>query len=171
MTGRRFTMTLHLMIRVLALLCAAPVGALEGAGLGADGAPGTYGVASAPGERETFVGADLRGTDLRAAALEGADLQRANLSGANLTGLNLARANLARTRLRGANLAGANLESANMADADLRGANLTTANLTGVNLKGANLKGADVDRVLWSNTVCPDGTNSNSHGGTCEGHL
>jgi len=25
--------------------------------------------------------------------------------------------------------------------------------------------------VIWSNTICPDGTNSDAHGGTCERHL
>ena len=31
--------------------------------------------------------------------------------------------------------------------------------------------GAVFDKVIWSNTVCPDGTNSDSHGQTCIGHL
>jgi len=44
----------------------------------------------------------------------------------------------------------------------LAGANLTGADLTGAKLQGATLTGA-----VWSNTTCPDGTNSNDDGGTC----
>jgi hypothetical protein len=29
----------------------------------------------------------------------------------------------------------------------------------------------NVTGVTWSNTTCPDGTNSNNDGGTCTGHL
>jgi hypothetical protein len=27
------------------------------------------------------------------------------------------------------------------------------------------------NKVTWSNTTCPDSTNSNADGGTCAGHL
>ena len=39
--------------------------------------------------------------------------------------------------------------------------------LTGADLTGANLHRADLTGVIWSNTTCPDGTNSNNDGGTC----
>ena len=45
------------------------------------------------------------------------------------------------------------------------------ANLTDAKLAGAELKGATVKDVVWSNTICPDGTNSDAHGDTCVGHL
>ena len=54
--------------------------------------------------------------------------------------------------------------------ADLQGCNLTNRNLTSANLSGAALYGADLMGVTWINTTCPDGTNSDSHGGTCIGH-
>jgi len=42
----------------------------------------------------------------------------------------------------------------------------------GVNLKGATVNAAtNLNKVTWSNTTCPDGTNSNADGGTCTGHL
>jgi uncharacterized protein YjbI with pentapeptide repeats len=51
-------------------------------------------------------------------------------------------------------------------DANLADANFTNDNLTGADLTGANLTG-----VTWSNTTCPDGTNSNTDGDTCNNNL
>ena len=33
------------------------------------------------------------------------------------------------------------------------------------------LKTATLTNVVWSKTVCPDGTNSSNDGGTCAGHV
>ena len=78
------------------------------------------------------------------------------------------------------------LINADLSGADLSGASLRNVNLTGANLKGADLTGADVsgatlEDVVWGNTVCPDGTNSDATAsgtsgsvgvpGTCVGHL
>lgn len=79
----------------------------------------------------------------------------------DLTGVSLRLANLA-----GANLRGARLVRADLTGADLRGADLTDADLSGALLGAARLTG-----VHWDNTTCPDGTNSDAHGGTCAGHL
>ncbi len=95
----------------------------------------------------------------------------AKLSGCNLAGANLTNAQLAGADLKGANLKGANLTGANLAGANLTGANLVGADLTGADLTGAILKGANLKDVIWSNTTCPDGTNSTADGGTCSGHL
>jgi hypothetical protein len=43
--------------------------------------------------------------------------------------------------------------------------------LSGANLANGNFKGATMTGVIWSNTTCPDGTNSTHDGGTCVGHL
>ena len=99
--------------------------------------------------------------DLRGANLAGQDLHANNLAGAEAASVNAAGANL-----QGLFLAGADLHGANLAGADLEGADLTGANLT-----GANLTGAKTARITWSNTTCPDGTNSTADGGTCKGHL
>src|SRR5438094_286512 len=95
---------------------------------------------------------------------------------ATLAGCNLAWASLAGAYLKGGNLSGANLKRANLVRANLSGANLSGANLKGAdlasaNLARANLTGANVAGIRWSNTVCPDGTNSDADGGTCLGHL
>ena len=71
----------------------------------------------------------------------------------------------------GADLSNGNLTAANLTGADLNSANLNSANLTGANLTGANLTGASLFFVGWSNTTCPDGTNSVSYAPqTCIGH-
>jgi uncharacterized protein YjbI with pentapeptide repeats len=91
-------------------------------------------------------------------------LSYADLSNAYLVGVNAQRPDqlkMHRTNLMGAHLNSANLAGAYMAEAKLQNADLTGANLTEVDLSGA----------LWSNTICPDGTNSDNDGGTCLGHL
>jgi hypothetical protein len=36
-------------------------------------------------------------------------------------------------------------------------------------MTGATTTGAIYDNVLWGNTTCPDGTNSDQNGQTCAG--
>jgi len=145
--------------------------------------------------------ATLRFVNLSDARLSGATLSSADMTSTNLTRANLNRTRLLGTRLSNANLSHAVLNFAfatdahfNLADlsyadlsnaeltntwlhgADLRGAYLTNANLTNANLYLANLTGADLANanltgVVWSNTICPDGTNSDNNMATCEGHL
>jgi hypothetical protein len=45
------------------------------------------------------------------------------------------------------------------------------ANLSGANLNGADVTGAGaLLGVTYSNTTCPDGTDSDNDDGTCVGH-
>jgi Pentapeptide repeats (8 copies)/Fibronectin type III domain len=60
---------------------------------------------------------------------------------------------------------------ADLAGADLAGADLADFDLLDVNLTGADLSGADLTGVIWSHTICPDGTTSNNDGGTCVNNL
>ena len=69
------------------------------------------------------------------------------------------------------NLQGANLSGCNLSGADLSGALLQFSDLSGANLQDDDLSGANLNGMLYANTTCPDGTNSDAHGGTCEGHL
>ena len=95
-----------------------------------------------------------------------------SLSGANLNGADLAGMYLGGANLSGANLNKADLTGANLAGANLSGANFNKADLTGADLNGATVTGTtNFNKVTWSNTTCPDGTNSNADGGTCTGHL
>jgi phospholipase C len=84
----------------------------------------------------------------------------------DLTNADLSHKNLQRVNLSGAILTGANLEGSQIGDGFLPNANLTNANL-----RHADLRHADITGVIWSNTICPDGSNSDSHGSTCVGHL
>ena len=115
-------------------------------------------------------------TNLQGANLQGFDLAGASLPGVNLEGANLLRVNAAGADFTGAELQGANLQqgtftNATFRNAHLNGANLQGANLTGADLTGATTNGANLHGIIWSNTTCPDGTNSNVDGGTCQGHL
>jgi hypothetical protein len=70
-----------------------------------------------------------------------------------------------------ANLTDARLTNANLRDADLSHAKLDHVDFTNSDLTGAHLGGASIFGVKWQNTICPDGTNSNSAGNSCAGHL
>jgi uncharacterized protein YjbI with pentapeptide repeats len=136
-----------------------------------------------------FADANLTNVDLYGDNLAGANLQGAILTGNDMkavesgditttpaelpanwslrdgyligpyAGLNLA-------DLAGVDLTGADLQYADLGQADLAGANLTN-----VNFHGAALSPADLTGATWSNTICPDGTNSNNHQGTCANNI
>ena len=115
--------------------------------------------------------ANLANVNLGNAMLRGANLLGANLHGAVLNGAHLDGSQLASADLSDAYLITASLEGARLNRVDLDGANLSQANLANADLAGASLAGAIVWNVNWSNTICPDGTNSNSDGNTCVGHF
>lgn len=70
-----------------------------------------------------------------------------------------------------ASLRNARLIGANLRDADLTNTKLDNANLTNADLTGAKLDKASTIGVVWKNTTCPDGENSDTVGNTCSGHL
>ena len=111
-------------------------------------------------------GADLQNADLQGKNLQGSNLKDANVAGANLRGDNLQEVNLLGSTATGADFQGADLQGDNLLNAAF-----SDVNFRGANLTGANLKGADLNGVTWSNTTCPDGTNSNDDGGTCVNNL
>ena len=130
--------------------------------------------------------ADLRYADLLGANLTYADLYRANMREADLIDFDLSNAKLPHANLYDANLTGANLYDAHLTGADLRYADLTGANLSNANVNSANLTGADLryadltgadlsnanlTGMRWDGTICPDGTNSDDNGNTCENNL
>ena len=110
--------------------------------------------------------AELYAADFAYADLIGCDLQDANLRYANLNDADLEDSNFT-----GADLQQANLVNAPLNGADLQDANLFEADLQDANLYAANLTGANVLEVVWGDTTCPDGTNSNADLGTCANHL
>ena len=76
------------------------------------------------------------------------------------------RADLSYAYLSNAYLYGADLSGADLSYADLRGADLSYADLS-----YADLILADLSDVVWYDTTCPDGTNSDDNGDTCENNL
>jgi hypothetical protein len=129
---------------------------------------GAYNLSNANLVGGYFVGMPLAGANLTGSNLKGATFIGANLSGANLSNSNF---------MSGANFTNATLQNANLSNSNLKGASFTGVNLTGADFSNSNLTGATglktatLTNVVWSNTACPDGTNSNSDGGTCVGHL
>lgn len=127
------------------------------------------------------------GSNLSSAILSSANLIESNLGGSNLTNANFTGADLSNSILSGTILQGSKFTNAIFAGADFGAVDATGVGLRGVQWNGAqvvntNFSNADLtgslnfdttDRtnVMWSNTICPDGTNSDNNGGTCEGHF
>jgi uncharacterized protein YjbI with pentapeptide repeats len=105
------------------------------------------------------------------ARLQGAYLPNVYMSGINLSGADLI----------GADLRGATITWADLSDADLSGVDFSIMphiyywtgkpNNIPTNLTGTDMSGAILDGVIWDNTICPDGTNSDANGETCENNL
>jgi len=91
-----------------------------------------------------------------------------NLAGADLSNWNL----LFIPDFQEANLTHVNLTNDNLSNVSFSVANLSFANLSGANLTGSfSLTIANLTGVIWSDTTCPDGTNSDNDGGTCVNNL
>lgn len=135
----------------------------------------------------TFSGVDVRNVDLSGQNWSGASITAMNFTGSNLSGFtysgkpesvsnsfegtNLTNANLSNTPFHSSGFNGANFTNANLSGTDFSASQLTGANATNANFNGADLRNTYRSDVVWNNTTCPDGTNSNSNGNTCEGHL
>lgn len=124
---------------------------------------------------------DLVNVDLDLTNLSGSQLPNENLTGSSFVNavliINAQGANFTDTDLTNANMLGASGGNANFTRAKLNGTDLSFMDLSNANFTDANLAGAiGLDTatrtgIVWSNTTCPDGTNSNNNSGTCEGHL
>jgi uncharacterized protein YjbI with pentapeptide repeats len=97
----------------------------------------------------------------------GCDLTRITLSG-----------DLSDGWLKSANLSASDLMFANFTRGNFEGANFNGATISGVNFTNADLLGAkNMGTVvwlvpsIWSNTTCPDATNSDDNPFGCFGHF
>lgn len=64
-----------------------------------------------------------------------------------------------------------NFTGADLTNVDMRGVQFVSPNFTNANLTGVGIdQNSSFTTPIWSNTICPDGTNSNSNGNTCVGH-
>ena len=86
--------------------------------------------------------------------------------GANFTLSYFQHASLVGTTFINAELNGVRFDSANLTYSDFSGALIDSVNFLNANLTGATFSG-----TTWINTTCPDGTNSDDNGNTCENNL
>ena len=85
---------------------------------------------------------------------------QANLSGAYLYGIHFWYFDFS----------GVDFSNANLNDADLRYSDLSNANLEGASFNLDYSSSASLG-IIYSNTICPDGTNSDDNGNTCRNNL
>lgn len=111
------------------------------------------------------------GIDWADCNLSSLDLRGINLTNANLSGVDLDDGLIAGCTCTGTNFTGANLQSATLGLIDLNHANFTNANLEGANFSSDDIIDNFLVGTIWSNTICPDGTNSDQDGGTCVQNL
>ena len=115
--------------------------------------------------------ASLINVDMSFAGARFADFSYAYLMGSTLRYADFTQTHFINADLTSADLEGAVLQGSNLRGVDFTYADLTNANLQGADLTGATLDYADLDGVTWNSTICPDGTNSNDNGNTCENNL
>ena len=128
----------------------------------------------------SFINADLRGANLYFAFIRDADLSGANFSNAYLNNFDVVG-----SILQNAVFTGTLLFDVDMQDTDLRGADLSFTSLAYVSLNNADFRnatllgaergdGVNLSGVIWGNTTCADGSNSDNDDGdnfTCEGNF
>jgi len=111
--------------------------------------------------------ANVSGSNFTNGSLLSADLQVANFSNTNLTGTNMLNVNARDTNFSNAIFNGTKLGLAHLENSNFTNATFTNANMLDASAADtANFTGA-----AWSNTICPDGTNSDDDGNTCVGHF
>jgi outer membrane protein OmpA-like peptidoglycan-associated protein len=119
-----------------------------------------------PGSGPNFGGLEQEAPDfddrsLRCAVFDDGVLDGGSFVGADLTGAGF----------RGTEISAVRFNKAILAGADFTDATLSRVRFGGTDLRGAVFDGVDLSSVRWSDTVCPDGVNSDAAGGTCESNL
>lgn len=80
--------------------------------------------------------------------------------------LNLKDLDFGTSSFKRALFSGVNLQNANLEDASF-----DHTIMAHVDLRGARLRAEQVSDIIWVWAICPDGTESATHGNTCAGHL
>ena len=100
-----------------------------------------------------------------------------NFNNDNLTNADISNASAAGSSFDHTNLTNANFSNTDMSQVSMQNATIQNTNFSNVNFTNAFLQGstgfssANVNGATWSNTTCPDGTNSDNNGHTCVGHF
>lgn len=112
------------------------------------------------------------GLEIRQGNYKEAILNQTQFSGSGLNGADFTKAQLTSTRFLQSQLTNVNYSGADLRFSNFQEATLDTVNFTDANLKGTlSFDTTTRTNITWSNTTCPDGTNSNNNGNTCEDHL
>lgn len=110
-------------------------------------------------------GVDWHGCDKRGIGLwgpiVGGDEDDGLLVNADLRGTDFTDASIIGVYINGSDLEGANFTNANLAYSDLNGANIVTWQ------QAQDYAHLGLQETIFSNTTCPDETNSDDNGGTC----
>jgi hypothetical protein len=123
---------------------------------------------------------DLRNCDMRGIVFGISTVRAGDFSGANLLAADFTNGACVACIFDNANLFGARtrpyfLQFSSLRGADLRGTDWTGAEFTQCDLTGARMVGAaGLAQAHWSQTICPDGTNSDDEDGdgrTCVNNL
>jgi uncharacterized protein YjbI with pentapeptide repeats len=128
---------------------------------------------------------NFKNADLTQSGIHG-PIQNSNFSSANLTlvgiggsgsienmiNCDFTDANMTDMATNTMNFTGSNMTGVTAIRSGFYNDDLTNVNFTNANLTNAgSMSTANVTGVIWSNTTCPDGTNSNNNGNTCVGHF
>jgi len=114
----------------------------------------------------SYAGFDLHGLSLPDGGVSGSTIGDliGQFGSANFSGSGLFNATWDNDNFQAANFTGAVLSGS-----ALHGDNFSDANFTNAKLTGADFTGSDMASVVYSNTTCPNGSNSSGHGGSCAG--
>lgn len=136
-----------------------------GSGIGAFGGFTTNQLINMVSSGDTLDYRYFAGANFTNSTFSGGNMRFADFTGANFTNTVL------QTDARGSNFTNANFTGAQLVGQGFPDANVSNANFTNANLSGSDFENAITVGAVWSNTTCPDGTNSDANGNTCEGHL
>ena len=108
-----------------------------------------------------FDGGDVRDAGLRNADLRAIHFYTINVISSDFTG----------SDMRGAAFLHVDIDYATLIEVDFQYSFFDDVIFRHSDLTGANLTGVSLDDVTWIDTICPDGTNSDNNGNSCENNL
>ena len=128
------------------------------------------------GPRTLIHDSKLRNADFRELQMRHLRWLHGNFSGANISSADIYEVSFSSVDLQGVDFSYTDFVSVDIIGTNLQGVDFRSAFLVNVYFVDSDLNGADLTDishlgVTWSNTICPDGTNSNDNGNTCENNL
>lgn len=162
-------------VRVAAFLLVFPILAIACSGDGQRGGTGASPTRTPVPEPTLQIcvrepGPDYRGARLTGKTFRDQDLGCARFDGAQLTRITFSGGNLSLAEFRRAVLTRVTFKTNDLLGASFQGARLRDVKFDSSNLFGASFTRSQRVSVTFSNTTCPDGTNSDDAGGSCVGH-